>query len=271
MPSLTPKAEGREYPITLIHGPSGSGKTRVAATASAQFQLRPTAERNSLIELTDLVWLQFDKDGIQTLQSLGLEPYYCDFSQMPTADRMATWVVAVTSKLEEVKKLIVEKDIKYVVVDTISALAEYLECCLVPTAKDPRQGFYAAQNTMRALLLSLRQLPCRQIWLSHSKTAYNGQETEEQKARKEAALPGEYKVDLGLTYGMATTLRKHFSLVMGLDADAKTGKRELVTSENNGMYYAKSRYGDLLQPREPADLRQVFNKIEAFEQKLYNK
>lgn len=271
MPSLTPKTDGKEYAITLIHGPSGSGKTRAAATASEHFSIRPLAERTSMVELSDLLWLQFDKDGIQTLQSLGLEPYYCDFSQMPTADKLATWIMGVTSKLDEVRKVVVEKNIKYVVVDTISALAEYLECCLVSGAKDPRQGFYAAQNAMRALLLSLRQLQCRQIWLCHSKTAFSSVESEEQKARKEAALPGEYKVDLGLTYGMATTLRKHFSLVMGLDADAKSGKREFVTSESNGVYYAKSRYADLLAAREPADLKSIFDRIETFEQKLYSK
>lgn len=269
MPNLNEKTSAKKYPITVVYGPSGSGKTRLVGTSSVHYKERALKDRTSMIDLTDVLVLQFDKDGIQTLQSLGMEPLYYDFSNLPPAEKVMTWVAGLFATIENAKKVIAERNIKYVVVDTLSSLTTYLESCMVPAAKDPRQGYFAAQNVTRSIVLALGQLPCPQVWLSHSKNIVSAVETEEGKARKEASLPGEFKTDLALTYGMIIALRRHFSNVFFLDSDVKTGKRELITDEKNGLgVYVKNRYPDLFSSREPANLRMLFEKIEAFEKQL---
>lgn len=272
MPNLNTKTEGKEYPVSVIYSPSGGGKTRLVGTASEFYKERPLKERNGMIELKDLLMFQFDKDGIQTLQSLGMEPFYYDFSQTPGPEKMVQWLADLFMKIDQAKKVIIDNNIKFVVIDTLSSLATYIESCEVPMAKDPRQGYFAAQGKVRQIVLALSQLPCQQIWLCHSKSIFSAAETEENKMKKEASLPGEFKIDLDLTTGMAKALRRHFSSVFFLDADMKTGKRELVTDEKNTLgVYTKNRYPDLLSPREPANLRSLFGKIEAFEQQLKGK
>jgi hypothetical protein len=271
MPNLNPRTEGREFPVICIHGPSGSGKTRAAATVSAHHKLRPKAERTSMIELTDVLWFLFDKDGLQSLQSQAMEPLYYDFSYMPP--EVPKWLVAVYSRLEEARAKIPELGVQYVVIDTLSSLCTYLDSYYLSSGniKDPRLAYGESQKRFREILLHLRALPCAQIWLCHSRSAYIDPDkvTDLQKAQRQASKPGEYPVDLGLTRGWADIVRPIPNLTMGLDVENPdtTAKRYFITSAG-GDYYVKNRYDDLLQPKEPVDLRAIFQRIDAFEAAL---
>lgn len=269
--NLNPRTDGREFPVICIHGPSGSGKTRAAATASVHHKIRTKPDRTDLIELTDVLWLLFDKDGLQSIQSQGMEPAYYDFSYMPL--ELPKWVSAVYGKLDEAKARIAELGIKYVVVDTLSTLNSYFDSYYLATsgAKDPRLAYGSSLQGFRSLLLHLRALPCSQIWLCHSRSAYVDPDriSDQQKAQKQASVPGEYPVDLGLTRGWADIVRTVPNLTMGLEVETKGTKevRHFVTNGGSG-FYTKNRYDDLLQPQEAVDLRGIFDRIAAFDNNL---
>lgn len=272
MPNLNPRTEGKEYPIWIIHGPSGSGKTRAAATASTKHLVRPREDRKSLIELNDMLWLLFDKDGLQSLQSVGLEPLYYDFSFM--VPELPKWQNSVYTRLEEARHKIESAGIKYVVVDTLSSICDYFDTYFLgsASAKDPRLAYNASLQAFKQLLLKLRALPCPQIWLCHSRSAYLDPDkmSDQQKASRAAAFPGEYDVDLALTNGWRQTIRGLSNLTVGLDV-ADDGKRFFITSEQvrvTPRWYVKNRYADLLQPREPVDLCNIFSRIAEFENNL---
>lgn len=272
MPNLNPRTDGKEYPVWIIHGPSGSGKTRAAATASEYHEIRPKEQRKDMITLKDMVWLSFDKDGLQSLQSQGMEPHYYDFSYM-VPELVAKWLPAVYSRLEEVRGRIEELGCKYIVVDTLSSVCDYFDTYYLGHAdvRDPRLAYNASLLTFRQLLLKLRALPCQQIWLSHSRSAWvdDKKATDQQRAARAATLPGEYDVDMALTNGWKQVIRGASNLTMGLDVQ-DDGSRILLTSERNGptRWYVKNRYDDLLSPRETVNLRSIFARIANFEAQM---
>lgn len=269
MPNLNPKTDGREYPVWIIHGPSGSGKTRAAATASAFHKLRPKSERDNLIELEDMMWLQFDKDGLQSLRSMGMEPLFYDFSYM--VPELPKWQAAVYLRLDEARAK-VASGVKYVVIDTLSTICEYFDAYFLGSAnvKDPRLAYNQSLQAFRQLMLHLRALPCAQIWLCHSRSAWVDPDkvSDQQKASRAAAMPGEYDIDLALTNGWKQCIRGQSNLTMGLDVEDNR-QRYFITSESQQghgpRWYVKNRYDDLLQPREPIDLKSIFDRIQAFE------
>lgn len=265
--NLNPRTEGKEFPVWILHGPSGSGKTRAAATASEFHSLRPLEQRKSMIDLTDLLWLSFDKDGIQSLQSQGMEPLYYDFSHM--VPELAKWQAHVYSKLEEARQKVVEHRVKFVVVDTLSAICDYFDSYHLGTGthKDPRLAYGASLQAFKTLMLKLRALPCAQLWLCHSKTIWVDDEkvTEQQEATRTADLPGEYDIDLALTRGWQRCVRPCSNLTMGLSVD-DNGQRWLVTeSKSTPRWYVKNRYDDFLKARETVDIRGLFARITQFE------
>lgn len=226
-----------------------------------------------MIELSDVLWLLFDKDGLQSLQIQGMEPHYYDFSYMPPEAPM--WLVNLQAKLAEARTLIPKLGVKYVVVDTLSSICTYMDSYYLASAgKDPRLAYGDSQKRFREILLHLRALPCFQIWLCHSRSAYVDPDkiTMQQKAQREASLPGECQVDLGLTRGWAEIVRPITNLTMGLDVEIAGSKatRYFIT-QPGGPYYVKNRYDDLLAPKEPVDLHAIFDRIEQFESNLNNR
>ncbi len=271
MPNLNPRTDGKEYPAILIHGPSGSGKTRAAATASAFHALRPKAARTEMVNLTDMLWLLFDKDGLQSVQSQGMDPHYYDFSYM--VPDLPSWLNAVNGHLDDAKAHVGKLGIQYVIVDTLSSICDYFDTYFLgsSTVKDPRLAYNASLQCFRNLLLKLRALPCNQIWLCHSRSAFvdPGQISAQQKAVREATLPGECRVDLALTNGWRQVVRPLTNLTMGLDVEDSGSKAtRFFITQPGGDYYVKNRYDDLLLPKEPVDLRSIFGRITAFENNL---
>lgn len=273
MPNLNPRTDGKEYPIWCIHGPSGSGKTRAAATASIHHTLRAKEERNKLITLGDMMWLQFDKDGLQSLRSQGLDPYFYDFSLMPT--HLPDWLNAVTERMKEAKQKVKDLAIEYVVLDTLSTICDYFDTYFLGNSqvKDPRLAYNVSLQAFRNMMLQLRSFPCAQIWLCHSRSAFvdsSAKANEAQRITREASLPGECKIDFALTNGWKQVVRPATNLTMGLDVEetgSASATRYFITRPG-GDWYVKNRYDDLLLPKEPVNLRSIIERIDAFENQL---
>lgn len=268
--NLNPRTEGKEYPIIAIHGPSGSGKTRAAATISQFHQLRSKDERGQLIELNDVLWLLFDRDGLQSLQSQGMEPAYYDFSVMTTD--LPNWQMRVEAKLDEALDFVRRGEIKYMVIDTLSTLCEYYDTYHLGKQADARRAYGESLIKFKSLMLKLKAFPTPQIWLVHSKSAWVDAEkaTDQQKAGRVATMPGEFDVDYALTAGWKAYVRHIPNLAMGLSVDDNE-KRFLITSNvgNDGpRWYFKNRYDDLLKPKEDVNLRTIMQRINDFDSNL---
>ena len=125
MPQLNtkPGAEPKSFPIITIHSPGGLGKTRAAGTASAKYAIQSPVEK--LVHLDDLLWLQFDVDGIRSLQSLGMEPDYLDFSDQPVD--APVWLAGVLETLKKWAPEVKKKGYYAIVTDTLTTVTRYLE------------------------------------------------------------------------------------------------------------------------------------------------
>lgn len=277
MPNLNPKTDGRNFPIIAIHGPSGSGKTRAAATASQYHRLRDLGDRKDVIELKDMLWLQFDKDGLQSLRIHAMEPYFYDFSEL--TENLPQWINAVRTRLREAAHRMRSNEIsvKYVVIDTLSSINDYFDTYHIGNARtsDIRQAYYASLLDFKQLMVSVRALPATQIWLCHSKSIYfdpdkvKEDQRLQQQAQRVATMPNDYDIDFSLTQSWSKYVKPLVNLTMGLDVDDK-GHRYFITSETKTgpKWYAKNRYDDALHHREPVDLRAMFARIESFEANL---
>lgn len=273
MPQINETAAKPET-IIMIHAPAGSGKSTIGGSLSKHFVARPVVERTSQIILSDLLWLQLDRDGLKVLQALGLEPHFYELSARP--EDAAMFVSALLKKLDEVPSKMKELGCEYLVVDTLTSLAMYLDSFYL--AKDAlsakpniQRAHGTSQAVFRQIVGKLVALPCKQLWLSHSRSAYINEDshdasTEAALARTKAMRPGNYDVTPGFTPGNMAFLQNIPSLILAIEA-AADGKRSIITSEGLG-YYTKNRLGSLLAPREQPNLRKLVNKIEAIENQI---
>ncbi len=254
-------------PLWALYGPSGDGKTVAAASLSAKFQIRPAAERNSVIELDDVLFIQLDRHGIQSLKAMGMEPVYIDASAQP--ENVAMWIQGMEGVLTQVREyLAAHPECKYVVVDAVSTAWDYLagQFLSMNTTKDNRQAYVKAGAAFKAFILKLQALQAAQLWLCHSKLAFvdeDAPDADKQEAKRKAMRPGEYVVDLNLSPAMADFVRPKMDFIFALKRTltATTDKRVIMTKPG-GDFYLKNRFGDLLLPEEPADLGALMKKVE---------
>jgi hypothetical protein len=262
MPLENEARKDKEYPIICVHGAAGNGKTLVGGTLSRSFVMRPPAERTSLITLEDLYYLQFDKDGVQTLHSAGLDPYYADYSNLPW--EAASWIVGFKAALDKLPKRLAELNTKYLIVDAVSTLATYLDVYFVATAPggNAQLGYGRSAIVFKELMTRIKSLPVAQVWLCHSRSAFvddKAADKEAQTAQNLATKPGDFDVDLDLVKGNAKWFRTIPSLTVALTVEPD-GKRLLVTEPGHG-FYTKNRFGSLIKAKEEPDLRAILNKV----------
>lgn len=259
MPQINAKGEIKKRPIISIHAPGGFGKTRAAATASKYFVTQDPVTK--MVHLGDVLWLQFDVDGLSSLHSVGLDPDYHDFSDQPIDAPL--YLAKVLQQLKDIAKAPTTAGYYCVVVDTLTTLSRYLETYYLAKEKDARLAYGRAGNDFRNFLLHLRAIPLRQVWLMHTKAFVEAVSTdaESEKNKQNTLLPGDYRLKLGLTYALADTVRTMSSLIVGVDVDDRTGKRSLIT-KSDGLYETKNRYDGIIKDREAVNLRDIFERID---------
>jgi AAA domain len=264
MPQINDKVAPPEM-VILIHAPAGAGKSRLAGTLSEHYVERPVGDRPPVV-LKDIFWVQLDRDGLLSLQAMGMEPYFLELSAQP--ENAPVFIDALMSRLKEIPAKMKELGCKWLVVDTFSTLEMYLDTYyLNQDAKNQRSNIQRAYGTsqavFRTIVMSFKALNCPQLWLCHSRSAYISDldaQSEMKEAQAKATRPGDYDVALGLTPGNTKFMLNMPSFIFGLESDAR-GKRSIVTGENAG-FYVKNRLGNLLSAREPADLRKLIDKVE---------
>ena len=267
MPRLNEKT--KDHPIWLIHGAAGTGKTRVAGTASKHYVERAVAARTSTIALDDVLFVQFDRGGVQSLQSLGLDPAFIDLSNQPMEAPL--WVSAVSKQIEALPKLIAERGYEYLVIDTVTTAASYLDGYFLGTTANAQLGYGRSQAVFQRMMSMFIAVQCKQIWLAHSRSAYIDEKAENADAKAsqaKATRPGSYAVDIGLTRGNGDWLRPKTSVAFAIEVQPDLSRR-LVTGEGQD-YYVKNRFADLLAAREPANIRSLMAKIEKLESTMAN-
>lgn len=262
MPQESAPAKLAENDITLIHAPAGAGKTYVAGSASAYFEVRPPDQRKNLITLEDMFWIQFDRGGLQTLHSLGVDPYYYDFSARPMDG--AAWIVAVADKLtKELPGLLQKRNSKILVVDTVSAMSDYLNLYFLSGTKNAQLGYGRAQAAFFQLLWMLQAIKLPQVWLCHSQSAFvadTDPTAAQRNVQHKATRAFDYQIDLDLVRKVADKMRSIPNLVTFVTADAQNKKRYFELKEG-GDAYVKNRYGSLLPDRMEANLQVLWAKI----------
>lgn len=125
----------------LVHAPAGTGKTVLAATAQ---------EKTLIISAeSGLLSLSQDEVVLKSKGSPDFDPSYCEVVE-----------VKMLGELSEVFDILEkEHDYKWVVLDSITEIAEIILANELEETKDPRKAYGELQQKMVSILKSFRDLP----------------------------------------------------------------------------------------------------------------
>lgn len=249
--------------ISLI-GPPKQGKTVCAGTISAfmpdEIPAQGFAEKTYL---KDTVWLQFDSDGVESLRQLNVFPMLEDLSGFTTLPLLKK---GFTASVERIKAAVTSGEVKYVVVDTVTALDKVIVHECTKQCDDNRvYGMITARHM--DYCMALKALPCTVIVIMHTKYigAFGGQETPEQLARKRAGgMPGRAEIGMALSNGAADYWRTQSNAILPVYSvgGAKDKKYTILTESSRG-FECGHRYKGLAE-EEPAHLRKLLQKAGAY-------
>jgi hypothetical protein len=251
--------------IFILEGPSTQGKTVCAATAS-QFSPDELPAKEYTF-LKDTVFLQIDSGGVTSLKGLNLDAYVYDLSLYTNfKELLPAWNAAIKEITEGVKA----GDIKFVVLDTITALDKIV---VNEMRKVYDQGDNRIWNAILAkhmdFAFALKSLPCTIIVNCHTKFAGNFMsdkpETPEQQAKKRAnSMPGRFDISLALTPSAADYWKTQKNGMFAVYAiqEGKSFRRVILTQPTRGFEVGHRFTG--LNEEEPAHLRKLLQKAGAY-------
>lgn len=207
----------------LVYGGSGAGKTTLAGTTGDPDRTLILAAEPGLLPLRHLSIRVVEIDSLDTLLAClsWLEGW-------GASGQMAGW---------------------WVVVDSLSEIAERVLADLKRKTKDPRQAYGEVQDQMLATMKRVRSLPCHTVVIAKQERVED---------------------DRGLVYGPMLPGKKvgprasyEFDLVMAMRVERDpidgTIARWLQT-QPDGKFDAKDRSG-VLDEREPPSLHHIAHKI----------
>lgn len=224
----------------LLLGDSGAGKTGLLATlANSGYKVHILDVDNNLA----IMKAYLTPEGEQNV----------DYVSLPAKDA-STWKKAKDAlrKWEDDTKP-TEWDTSHVlVVDSASFLAEAALVFYKDTAKDPRQGYYAAQDamTMEMARLTGPSFKCHVILTCHLRNIFD---KIEEKWNREPAFTG-----VQLPNEIPRYMNNTWAIVV------KAGDKRIIRTQTNNAYpYLKSSAPNILSAEEEFNLGNLFRKMEA--------
>ena len=207
----------------LIYGPAGAGKTTLAATTGTPSKTIILAAEPGLLPLRNLPVKFIEIDSLETLDAT--------LGWLEEAGR--------AGKLSGM----------WIILDSISEIAERVLTALKAKTKDPRAAYGDVQDRITAAMKRVRSLPCHTICVAKQERI----EDDAQRLVYGPAFPGK-KLAAGASY--------EFDLVMALriarDSDGQIVR--WLQTQPDGKYEAKDRSG-VLDEREPPDLQALAKKV----------
>lgn len=228
--------------IVSVMGAPGAGKTRVAATAEE--------------DPSKLLWLLFDRGGVDSLADVNVDVPVMDFSTMSGLEVMN----ALKEQRNVIKERVAKGLTKTIVIDTATVLDRLL--LVYHAERYEKFALYNAQLAAHSFIFGfLKSLPCNLVVLFHEKllAAFD----DAAKARLAAQGMSEGKATIDLTGQASSLYRGNSSLIL-------VQHRQ---KEPNGLYSywlcpdfpnaeTRARFSCLAN-REPAHLGKLFQKIRA--------
>ena len=186
--------------ITLLGAPK-TGKTVCAATASAHYPDKVPAPKKTYLK--DMVWLQFDTNGVESLRQFNVYPYLIDLAGLTELKALQP---AVQQALQEVKKGIAEGGIRWVVVDSVTVYNVILVNACRKIHGNDKRATGALYNQVLGLhmdlVMQLQELEANIVAICHTTVKNNFfADGDSDKARKQAELEELRKRAVGLPDG----------------------------------------------------------------------
>lgn len=208
----------------LIYGPTKVGKTSLALTTDAP--------ANTIILGAEA--------GLLPLRGAHLRYY-----EMPDMATLFGALAALEARGREGKL-----KGRWVILDSISEIAERSVAALKKTVKDPRQAYGETQELAMEAMRRFRELPCHTVFIAKQEQLQD----DEGRMLFGPSLPGK---SLGPKVGY------QFELVMAYRAErTPQGVYRYLQTEQDGRYQAGDRSG-VLSPREEPHLGAIVAKIMA--------
>ena len=253
----------------LVYAPPGYGKTFSSLTMSEQCPAWLTHERPKTlvkrdpVELTDMLWVAFDKGATDGFKQQGISVPLIDLS----AEGPETIAAAAAAAVKLAKARADEGLTKVVVIDTVTALDEMLVGYNSVVRGLEKLDLYGAlkQDHIR-IALPFGQLKCHVLFLCHAKakTEMGGSSATAQMVatnqRRAAAASGSGDIMPAITGGALNLYRRNVSFEFSQLKETAGGVvRNFFLTEHHEQE-TKSR--TVLPAKVPADWRVVRKLIE---------
>jgi len=224
----------------LLLGDSGAGKTGLLSTvANAGYKIHILDVDNNLAIMKSYL----TPEGLPNV----------DYVSLPANDPN-TWKKAkeLLRKWEDGTNPTTWDTSHVLVIDSASFLAEAALVSFKEVAKDPRQGYYAAQDavTMEMARLTGPSFKCHLILTCHLRNIFD---KIDEKWNREPAFTG-----VQLPNEVPRYMNNTWAVVV------KAGDKRIIRTQTNSSYsYLKSSAPEVLKAEEDFDLGALFKKIES--------
>lgn len=207
----------------LVYGPAGAGKTTLARTTGAPDKTLILAAEPGLLPLRDLPIKWIEIDSLTTLEGA------------------LAWLEAQGSRGNLAGR--------WIIIDSISEVAERCLAELKARTKDPRHAYGEVQDRVINAMKRVRSLPCNTVCIAKAERV----EDADQRLVYGPSFPGK-RLGPGSVY--------EFDLVLALRVgrDDKGHVERWIQTAADGRWEAKDRSGALAE-REPPDLAHIARRV----------
>jgi hypothetical protein len=239
----------------LLYGPTKNGKTICAASISEFFPEKLPALPP--VELSDVVVVNFDGDGTDSLFGLGLSAPTVDLSTETTEQGLKR---GLNDAWKIIKAEIAVGRCKAVIFDTVSSFNDMLEYALGQRLSG-WDIFRERLNMHEDLINKAKGLGVHVVFVTHSAAVRTAVDAEQAAQKKATALAGPATIGAEIGGKASTRYKRNCGMVLPMLA-TKTGKDKFeycVFPNGIAGFEAGSHYEGLAD-KEPANLRHIIEK-----------
>ena len=258
-------------PRFLLWGAPGVGKTVQACSASAHFDPEKLGKERQLLEDTFLIAVE---DGIASLEGLQIEvPDVLDLTEDLVSDDGKASLPKLERALKEAWKYIHENanENSVVIFDSLTAMDTFANSFFEKHFTAPYEAYKKNIAFHLDQSIALSQLPGTLVVIAHGKVSapIDNDDTRAHKSAK-ARASGLSEVHKPAQLALTGAADQHYLRQIGeiyfMERKTKRIKGESVSNryfypKGNDIGGGKTRYGEVLNAEEPANLRAIMRKI----------